>query len=164
MMVAMVATAAAGRRAHVAQRNRAGRVGPRMQQIAHINSRDCGIDNAQKSARQHVGPVVPVVGDAAQRDVPGGHEQQELENVPHDAHAATPLPHAVHVERQQAHGVETKAAVRAGKAHVQLAYLLCGEIAIAAVKLLHVDFRILGVRTAGAIGQPRLTGIVKMRT
>lgn len=164
VVVVVVATAAASGRAHVAQCNGTGRSRTHVQQIAHINGRDGGIDNAQHGAGQHVRPVVPVVGDAAERDIPGSHEQQELQYVPHDAHTATPLPNVVHIERQQAHRVEAERAVRAGEAHVQLANLQRRQIRIAAVEVLHVDIRIVGIRAAGTVVQTRLAGTVEMRT
>lgn len=165
VMVVVVTTAAgAGGRTHVAQCNGTGRRWTHVQQIAHINGRDGGIDNAQHGAGQHVRPVVPVVRDAAQRDIPGRHEQQELQYVPHDAHTATPLPNVVHIERQQAHRVEAQRAVRAGEAHVQFAYLQRRQIRIAAVEVLHVHIRIVGIRATGAVVQTRLAGIVEMRT
>lgn len=164
VMVVVATAAGAGGRTHVAQCNGTGRSRTHVQQIAHINGRDGGIDNAQHGAGQHVRPVVPVVGHAAERDIPGSHEQQELQYVPHDAHTATPLPNVVHIERQQAHRVEAQRAVRAGEAHVKFAYLQRRQIRVAAVEVLHVDIRIVGIRAARAVVQTRLAGTVEMRT
>jgi len=157
---------ALGRHLWLAQR--VGRVAglgppPADEQVGHVGGSEPGEHRAQRRPRQDVAPVVVVVGDPRQRDVPAKHHEEELQQVLQQL-GHPRAQRRLEVDGQVEHGVHRQAGVAAGEGLVELLELEVGHVGVAARKAVDVAPQVLGVLAATPVRQHGLAHGVEVRS